>query len=98
MIIHRKISLKICFFFEGNNEQENLLIEWCEEIVDSYALEIKKDSKAFQNGLAFCAIVHYYRPDLMYVKDEIFKKSIFFFCLVISNHFNPTDRLVIFKL
>jgi hypothetical protein len=54
------------YFFIENNEQENLLIEWCEEIVDSYAIEIKNDSKAFQNALAFCAIIHYYRPDLMY--------------------------------
>lgn len=49
----------------GNNEQENLLIEWCEEIVDTYAIDIKNDSKAFQNALAFCAIIHHYRPDLM---------------------------------
>lgn len=51
--------------FVGNNEQEGLLFEWCREIIDQYALEIKQNSKAFQNALAFCAIVHHYRPDLM---------------------------------
>jgi hypothetical protein len=58
------------FFFLGKTGQETLLIEWCEEIVDAYAIEVKKDSKAFQNGLAFCAIIHYYRPDLMYVETD----------------------------
>lgn len=57
----------------GSNEQDSLLIEWCEETVDAYAIDIKNDSKAFQNALAFCAIVHYYRPDLMY--EESFKFS-----------------------
>jgi hypothetical protein len=57
----------LVFFFlrVGNKEQENLLIQWCEEIVDSYAIEIKHGPKAFQNALAFCAIIHFYRPDLM---------------------------------
>jgi hypothetical protein len=53
-------------FYVGNNEQEILLIDWCEEIIDSYAIEIKNDTKSFQNALAFCAIINYYRPDLMY--------------------------------
>ncbi|CAF0780702.1 unnamed protein product [Adineta steineri] len=54
----------------GNNtEKETLLVDWCEEIVDTYAIEIKKDSKAFQNSLAFCAIIHHYRPDLIDFKS-----------------------------
>lgn len=51
--------------FVGNTEQENVLFQWCEEILVEYALEIKQNSKTFQNALAFCAIVHHYRPDLM---------------------------------
>jgi hypothetical protein len=86
------------FFFEGNNAQQTVLIEWCEEIVDSYAIEIKNDSKAFENSLAFCAIIHHYRPDLMYAKTLNKKKQYPFVYLAISNHFNPIDRLVIFKL
>jgi len=66
------------FFFEGNNAQQTVLIEWCEEIVDSYAIEIKNDSKAFENSLAFCAIIHHYRPDLMYAKTLNIKKTISF--------------------
>jgi len=87
-------------FYVGNNEQEILLIDWCEEIIDSYAIEIKNDSKAFQNALAFCAIINYYRPDLMYefyFNSSLLYYSFHFFYLVISNHFNPIDRLVIFK-
>ncbi|CAF0758471.1 unnamed protein product [Adineta ricciae] len=52
-----------------STDKESTLIDWCEEIVDSYAMEIKNDSKAFQNSLAFCAIVHYYRPDLIDFKS-----------------------------
>ncbi|CAF0935319.1 unnamed protein product [Rotaria sp. Silwood1] len=52
----------------GNNQQETLF-EWCEEILDSYNIKIKNDSKSFQNCLAFCAIVHYYRPDLIDFKS-----------------------------
>ncbi|UJR27367.1 hypothetical protein I4U23_008659 [Adineta vaga] len=50
-------------------EKETVFIDWCEEIVDSYAIEIKNDSKAFQNSLAFCAIIHHYRPDLIDFKS-----------------------------
>lgn len=50
--------------FKGNNQNETLF-EWCQEILNTYDLDIKSDSKAFQNCLAFCSVIHYYRPDLM---------------------------------
>jgi len=59
-----------------NHEQELLLIDWCEEIVDDYEIDIKKDSKAFQNALAFCAIVNYYRPDLIDFKSLLPERPI----------------------
>ena len=57
-------------FFKENNQHE-ILFDWCKEILDSYDDEIKNQSKSFQNALAFCAIIHYYRPELMYEYIEM---------------------------
>ena len=57
--------------FKDNNQHETLF-GWCKEILDSYDDdEIKNQSKSFQNALAFCAIIHYYRPELMYEYIEM---------------------------
>ncbi|CAF4325673.1 unnamed protein product, partial [Rotaria magnacalcarata] len=52
----------------GNNHEENLL-QWCEDIIHSYSITVKNDIKSLQNCLSFCAIVHYYRPDLIDFKS-----------------------------
>ncbi|CAF3885884.1 unnamed protein product [Rotaria magnacalcarata] len=51
-----------------NNHEENLL-QWCEDIIHSYSITVKNDIKSLQNCLSFCAIVHYYRPDLIDFKS-----------------------------
>ncbi|CAF4817504.1 unnamed protein product, partial [Rotaria socialis] len=52
----------------GSNHEENLL-QWCEDIIHPYSITVKNDTKSLQNCLAFCAIVHYYRPDLIDFKS-----------------------------
>jgi len=40
-------------------------LDWCQFVGSSYDLTIFDFSTSWQNGLAFCAIAHYYQPDLI---------------------------------
>lgn len=41
------------------------LLRWCQIVVQPYGLRIENFTTAWQDGLAFCAIIHRFRPDLM---------------------------------
>lgn len=42
------------------------LLEWCKEITKSYSgIKVTNLTTSWRNGLAFCAIIHYYQPHLM---------------------------------
>lgn len=42
------------------------LLEWCKDITKSYAgIKVTNLTTSWRNGMAFCAIVHYFKPDLM---------------------------------
>lgn len=42
------------------------LLEWCKELTKDYPqCNITNLTTSWSNGIAFCAIIHYYRPDLM---------------------------------
>lgn len=44
------------------------LLEWCKEVTQNYpGVKVTNLTTSWRNGMAFCAIVHHFRPDLMYV-------------------------------
>lgn len=45
------------------------LLEWCKEMTKSYpGVKVTNLTTSWRNGMAFCALIHHFRPDLMYVK------------------------------
>ncbi len=46
------------------------LLEWCQEIAKKYkGVKITNFSTSWRNGLAFCAILHHFHPEIMSVYD-----------------------------
>lgn len=42
------------------------LLEWCKEITKDYAgVKVTNLTTSWRNGMAFCAVIHYFRPDLI---------------------------------
>lgn len=42
------------------------LLEWCKEVTKDYpGVKVTNLTTSWRNGMAFCAIIHHFRPDLM---------------------------------
>lgn len=42
------------------------LLEWCKEMTKSYAgVKITNLTTSWRNGMAFCALIHHFKPELM---------------------------------
>lgn len=58
---------------DGKNEskvQESTpgqdLLEWCKEVTKEYAgVKVTNLTTSWRNGMAFCAVIHHFRPDLI---------------------------------
>lgn len=49
------------------------LLEWCKEVTKDYpGVKVTNLTTSWRNGLAFCAVVHHFRPDLMSVNIIIY--------------------------
>ena len=43
------------------------LLEWCKEVTRGYkGVKVTNMTTSWRNGLAFCAVIHHFHPDLMY--------------------------------
>lgn len=42
------------------------LLEWCKEVTRDYqSVKVTNLTTSWRNGIAFCAVIHHFRPDLM---------------------------------
>lgn len=42
------------------------LLEWCKDVTRTYpGIKVTNLTTSWRNGMAFCAIIHHFRPDLM---------------------------------
>jgi len=42
------------------------LLEWCQEVTDDYrGVKVTNLTTSWRNGLAFCAVIHHFHPELM---------------------------------
>lgn len=42
------------------------LLEWCKEVTKDYpGVKVTNLTTSWRNGMAFCAVIHYYQPELM---------------------------------
>jgi len=42
------------------------LLEWCQEVTAGYrGVKVTNLTTSWRNGLAFCAIIHHFHPELM---------------------------------
>ncbi|XP_073730387.1 EH domain-binding protein 1-like protein 1 isoform X10 [Misgurnus anguillicaudatus] len=80
------------------------LLEWCQQIAKNYkGIKITNFSTSWRNGLAFCAILHHFHPDLINfnalephnIKENNKKAFDGFASLGISRLLEPSDMVLL---
>ncbi|XP_065114244.1 uncharacterized protein ehbp1l1b isoform X6 [Paramisgurnus dabryanus] len=80
------------------------LLEWCQQIAKNYkGIKITNFSTSWRNGLAFCAILHHFHPDLITfnalephnIKENNKKAFDGFASLGISRLLEPSDMVLL---
>lgn len=42
------------------------LLEWCKDVTRNYSgVKVTNLTTSWRNGMAFCSVIHHFRPDLM---------------------------------
>ena len=42
------------------------LLDWCKEVTSDYkGVKVTNLTTSWRNGMAFCAIIHHFKPELM---------------------------------
>lgn len=56
------------------------LLQWCQDITNRYRrVKVTNFSTSWRNGLAFCAILHHFHPEKMYVRPAVHNRKAFFY-------------------
>lgn len=80
------------------------LLDWCKEVTAGHAgVNVTNLTTSWRNGMAFCALLHHFRPDLIDfqslspsdIKGNCKKAFDTFQCLGVSKLIEPSDMLVL---
>ncbi|XP_062568656.1 EH domain-binding protein 1-like isoform X1 [Saccostrea cucullata] len=53
-----------------NTDSSKSLLEWCKEVTQGYkGVKVTNLTTSWRNGMAFCAIIHHFKPDLLDFKS-----------------------------
>lgn len=64
--LNLKESLKLNTLKGEESTPGQDLLEWCKEVTRSYpGVKVTNLTTSWRNGLAFCAVIHHFRPDLI---------------------------------
>ena len=73
------------------------LLMWCKKVTEGYHdAEVTDFTKSWRSGLAFCAIIHHFRPDLMYVSQGIYYFLLLIFISAVLSHMNLASFFIMF--
>lgn len=73
MLMVMVISVSTCssFLFSTSDfntlKSHKALRQWLKKQIEPYGMKIVDLSSSWSSGLALCALIHRFRPDLMYV-------------------------------